>query len=143
MAALDVNIPKMPPKISPLFRFALALGFMVLMFNLDAMVDLFHHPEIPYFDVEHIITGGVIAGVTGALLLFLEIYIRRLERAIESVKRLEGMLPICASCKKIRTPDNEWQVIENYISKRTDATFTHSICPDCAQRLYGQTFTTK
>jgi len=143
MDTVGVNIPKMPPRISPLLRFVLALGFIVLMSNLDAIVDLFYHPNISYFDSEHFVTGGVIAVVTGLLLLFLEVYIRRLESAIESVKRLEGMLPICASCKKIRTPDNEWHVIENYITKRTDATFTHSICPDCAQRLYGQTFSSK
>ena len=143
METLEVGTPKMPPQISPPLRFVFAVVFIGMMFNLDAMIDAFHHPEIPYFDSEHIITGGIIAFITGALLLFLEIYIRRLEHAIESVKRLEGMLPICASCKKIRTPDNEWHVIENYIAKRTDATFTHSICPDCAHRLYGQAFSGK
>ncbi len=47
------------------------------------------------------------------------------------VKQLEGLLPICAYCKKIRDEDNEWEAIEGYISKRTDATFSHGYCPTC------------
>lgn len=135
---MELTSPRMPPRISPPVRLTLALAFIFLMFNLDAILDYVHHPEIPYMDAEHMVTGGVIALVTAGLLILLEIYIRRLERALDSVKTLEGMLPICASCKKIRTPDNQWQIIENYIKERTDATFTHSICPECAQRLYGQ-----
>jgi len=130
----------MPPRISPLLRLILALGFIFLMFNLDAIVDYIHHPDIPYLDAEHLITGGVIALITAGLLALLEIYIRRLERALDSVKTLEGMLPICASCKKIRTPDKQWHVIENYIIERTDATFTHGMCPECSQKMYGRTF---
>ena len=130
----------MPPRISPLIRFILALAFIAVMFNLDAMIDAFFHPEIPYLDNEHLIVGSVISFVTAALLGLLELYIRRLERALGNVRTLEGMLPICASCKRIRTPDNRWHIIETYIKERTDATFTHGICPECAQRMYGQTF---
>jgi hypothetical protein len=104
-------------------------------------VDAVLHPEIPYVDLEHMVTGAVTAFVTAVLLALLELYIRRLERALDEVKILEGMLPICASCKKIRTPDNQWHVIENYIIERTDATFTHGMCPECSQRMYGRTFT--
>ena len=52
------------------------------------------------------------------------------------MRHLEGILPVCASCKKIRDRDNNWQPIEAYISDRTDAAFSHSICPECAARLY-------
>jgi hypothetical protein len=130
----------MPPRIQPSVRLLLAVAFVFLMLNLDALIDSVHHPEIPYFDAEHFITGGVIAIITGMLLGLLELYIRRLERALENVKTLEGMLPICSSCKKIRTPDNEWHVIEKYIKERTDATFTHGICPECMQQRYGHLF---
>lgn len=130
----------MPPRISPFFRLVLSLAFIVLLFNLDAIVDDSLHPEIPYFDSEHILTGSIIAFIATVLLGLLEMYIRRLERALDNVKTLEGMLPICASCKKIRTPDNQWHIIEQYIGQRTDATFTHGMCPDCAQRMYGRTF---
>ncbi len=47
------------------------------------------------------------------------------------VKRLEGLLPICSYCKRIRDEQNLWTGLESYITKRTDAEFTHGICPDC------------
>ena len=137
---MEMTSPRMPPRMSPPLRLLLALLFIIAMFNVDSLVDAVHHPEIPYFDAEHLITGAVTALVTAVLLGSLELYIRRLERALDSVKTLEGMLPICSSCKKIRTPDNQWHVIENFIQKRTDATFTHGVCPDCSLRLYGRTF---
>lgn len=137
---MDISSPQMPPRISPLLRLVLAIAFIIIMFNLDAMIDGFYHPEIPYFDEEHLVIGSIISSVTAVLLILLEVYIRRLERALDNVKTLEGMLPICASCKKIRTPDNRWHVIEKYIIERTDATFTHGMCPECAQRMYGRTF---
>jgi len=46
-------------------------------------------------------------------------------------------LPICASCKKIRDEENYWQNIETYIGEHTEASFSHGICPACAQKLYG------
>ena len=137
---MEITTPRMPPRIRPSVRLGLAFAFVFLMFNLDALIDSAHHPEIPYFDLEHFITGGVIALITGILIGLLELYIQRLERALESVKTLEGMLPICSSCKKIRTPDNDWHVIEKYIKERTDATFTHSLCPECVEKLYGEKF---
>lgn len=48
-----------------------------------------------------------------------------------TVKQLEGLLPICAYCKKIRNDSNTWQPIEGYISTRTEAKFSHGICPSC------------
>lgn len=138
---MEIVTPRMPPRISPPLRLVLAVLFILLMLNVDALVDAVHHPDIPYFDPEHIITGSVIAVVTAVLLGLLELYIRRLERALDNVRTLEGMLPICSSCKKIRTPDNQWHVIETYIRERTYATFTHGVCPECAQKLYGRTFT--
>ena len=137
---MEITTPRMPPRIPPSVQLLLAVAFVFLVLNLDALIDSVHHPDILYFDVEHFITGGVIAIITGTLLGLLELYIRKLERALESVKTLEGMLPICSSCKKIRTPDNQWHVIEKYIKERTDATFTHSVCPDCVEKLYGEKF---
>jgi PAS domain S-box-containing protein len=62
--------------------------------------------------------------------------IARLQEALAQVKTLSGLLPICASCKKIRDEKGEWAQIEAYIHRHSDATFTHGICPECAQRLY-------
>ena len=54
-----------------------------------------------------------------------------LEQALAEVRQLQGLLPICISCKKIRDDDGSWQILEKYISERTEARFSHGICPDC------------
>lgn len=54
-----------------------------------------------------------------------------LEEALARVTHLEGLLPICAYCKKVRDDGNYWQKVEEYIEKRSSARFTHGICPDC------------
>lgn len=59
-----------------------------------------------------------------------------LKKAREEIKNLRGILPICAACKKIRDDKGYWNQIESYISKHSDADFSHSICPDCAAKLY-------
>lgn len=59
-----------------------------------------------------------------------------LKKAMENIKQLEGLLPICAGCKKIRDDDGYWNAVESYIQKRSEAVFSHCICPECARRLY-------
>jgi len=70
--------------------------------------------------------------------LRLEQEARALERTLGEAltKVLSGFIPICASCKRIRE-DNQWTQIEGYVTKRTDAKFSHGICPACEKRLYG------
>ncbi|MBI5749758.1 MAG: PAS domain S-box protein [Nitrospinae bacterium] len=58
------------------------------------------------------------------------------KRAEEEIKTLKGLIPICASCKKIRNDKGYWERIESYIRKHSDAEFTHTICPECAKKLY-------
>ena len=66
-----------------------------------------------------------------------ESLIARLQQALDEVKTLRGLLPICASCKRIRTEDDDtWQQIEEYIAEHSEADFTHGICPECARQLY-------
>lgn len=60
----------------------------------------------------------------------------QLQDALKEIKTLEGFLPICANCKKIRDDEGYWQQIEHYIQSRTDAKFTHAICPECIKLLY-------
>lgn len=62
--------------------------------------------------------------------------IEKLEQALVEVKRLSGLLPICASCKKIRDEKGKWQPIEDYIHAYSEADFTHGICPECGPKLY-------
>ena len=64
--------------------------------------------------------------------------IQELTEALARVKTLSGLLPICASCKKIRDDKGYWQQVETYIRQRSEADFTHGICPDCAERLYPE-----
>lgn len=59
-----------------------------------------------------------------------------LQEALEKVKVLSGLLPICASCKDIRDDKGYWKQVEVYIQDNSEAAFTHSICPDCTKRLY-------
>jgi two-component system sensor histidine kinase EvgS len=62
--------------------------------------------------------------------------IAELRDAIDEIKTLRGILPICCECKKIRDDKGYWNQIELYISHHTEAEFSHGICPDCAQKLY-------
>jgi PAS domain S-box-containing protein len=64
--------------------------------------------------------------------------IQELTEALARVKTLSGLLPICASCKKIRNDQGYWEQVEIYIKHRSNADFTHGICPDCACRLYPE-----
>ena len=64
--------------------------------------------------------------------------IKDLNDALLEVKRLSGFLPICSHCKKIRNDKGYWDQIETYISRHSEAKFTHGICPDCAQELYPE-----
>jgi PAS domain S-box-containing protein len=66
--------------------------------------------------------------------------IDELREALANIKTLRGLLPICASCKKIRDDTGYWNLLEHYIQLHADVAFSHGICPDCAQRLYPDLF---
>ena len=59
-----------------------------------------------------------------------------LETAVQEIKTLRGMLPICSYCKKIRDDDGYWNKLETYIRQHSEAEFSHGICPDCAKKYY-------
>jgi sigma-B regulation protein RsbU (phosphoserine phosphatase) len=61
--------------------------------------------------------------------------VRELEEALARVKQLQGLLPICSYCKRIRDDQNYWQQVEGYISEHSDAVFSHGICPDCFEKF--------
>ena len=67
-----------------------------------------------------------------------EVAIEGLHEAMKKISTLRGLLPICASCKKIRDDKGYWSQIEVYIMKNTEAEFSHGICPDCFTQLYGK-----
>ncbi len=58
-----------------------------------------------------------------------------LEESIQREKQLQGLLPICSYCKKIRDDNNYWSQVERYIEQKADVAFSHSICPDCYESV--------
>jgi PAS domain S-box-containing protein len=60
-----------------------------------------------------------------------------LEVAMSKIKTLSGLIPICAHCKKIRDDKGYWNIIESYIETHSNAEFSHGMCPECADQLYG------
>ena len=69
-----------------------------------------------------------------------ESLIAELQEALATLKTLSGLLPICASCKKIRDEKGSWNQLEVFIQNHSDAEFTHSFCPDCVRSLYPEVF---
>jgi DNA-binding response OmpR family regulator len=65
----------------------------------------------------------------------LSVRIKELEEALGEVKRLQGLLPICSYCKKVRNEANYWEQVESYFSSHSDLDFTHSICPVCTEKM--------
>jgi DNA-binding response OmpR family regulator len=62
----------------------------------------------------------------------------KLKEANETIKVLNGLLPTCAQCRKIRDDKGVWQHMESYIREHSEAEFTHSVCPECAKKLYPE-----
>ena len=77
----------------------------------------------------------------GIVIIFLALWFARLsefERSLERrVKVLEGLVPICSFCKNIRNEAGEWERLENYISRRSEAEFSHGVCPSCSEKHYA------
>jgi len=96
---------------------------------------------VPILDNEGSLTGyrGVDKDITERKLAEEERegLIEKLQTALDNIRTLKGMLPICASCKKIRDDKGYWNQIEAYIECHSDASFSHSICPECEKKLYG------
>ncbi len=72
-----------------------------------------------------------------------EVLIGELQKALSEIKQLSGLLPICASCKKIRNDKGSWEQIEVYIGDRSDAEFTHGLCPECTKKIYPEFYKKK
>jgi hypothetical protein len=79
----------------------------------------------------------------GSVLGLLAYFVAERQALQQQVRVLHGILPICGFCKKIRDPDGHWQVLEAYITHHSEATFSHGVCPSCAQEHYGAYFKPK
>lgn len=101
-------------------------------------------PGAPFWFASVVLFGiGLLAGFFGEARMKLdqEVALREqteaeLRTALEEVQTLRGMVPICSSCKKIRRDDNSWIPVERFIQERSEASFTHGICPTCTEELY-------
>lgn len=63
---------------------------------------------------------------------------RQLKQALSEIETLQGIIPICSSCKKIRDDQGFWQHVESYVSRHSKATFSHAICPECIEKYYRE-----
>jgi len=60
---------------------------------------------------------------------------KELEKALSEIKTLQGIIPICSYCKKIRNEKGAWDIVEAYICEHTDAEFSHGVCPNCYKKV--------
>ena len=111
------------------------IGFIlvIMILWLDELLDLPHRflgaPATPMNFMESIFETLIVL-VLAALVIF------STSTLLKKIKHLEGILPVCSFCKKIRS-DNRWIPIDSYIRDRSEADFSHSICPECAAEHYG------
>ncbi len=96
--------------------------------------------KVPLFDKQGRVTGivGIARDITEQKLAEeeRERLLNELQKTLNEVKTLSGLVPICANCKKIRDDKGFWNQVESYIQERSDARFSHGICPDCFKILY-------
>ncbi len=64
-------------------------------------------------------------------------------KKLKEARVLSGILPICTNCKKIRDEEGNWEQVEVYIKDRSEADFSHGICPECAKKLYPEFYSEK
>ena len=93
------------------------------------------------------VTGLTFLLLTGMTLGMLAVLMKGLKTALQKarqeIRTLKGIHPICANCKRIRNGEGGWQQIEDYIQQHSEATFSHSICPECTRKLYPHLFEKK
>jgi hypothetical protein len=118
--------------------FAELIGFAIVIFILWAN-EVFDFPHLlfgakatPINWIESIFETALIIVLCGCTSFFTW-------RLLERIKYLEGFLPVCSFCKRIRVSD-DWIPIEDFISKRSEAVFSHGLCPDCAEKHYPELF---
>lgn len=117
------------------YQLLILAAFLILTF-LNDIVDLSHYVFGDPATTQGQRIGEISIEVLFGFIVFgLEIlFIQKLRK---DIKVLEGLIPVCANCKKVRNID-QWESIEEYISSHSLADFTHSICPECMEKLYPE-----
>ncbi len=112
------------------------LGYGILVFLIvgdevfDFPYNIFGFPATPINWAEALIEGLYIIAL-GIFSIYLSL------RLLKQIKFLEGFLPICSYCKKIRK-ENKWEPLEKYMSDHSEALFSHGLCPECAEKYYSE-----
>lgn len=95
----------------------------------------------PLFPTGYNVLNALIRIAVLGLLAYLVVRTARQTRQLErQIKQLEGILPVCMFCKRIRDEHQTWQPLENYIVQHSEAGVSHGLCPECAQEHYGEYF---
>ena len=117
-----------------LTQFAVVLLFLFLTLG-NEIIDVPHYlfNDAPTSYSQRV--GEIIIELS-IFLIVMTIQIRLFRKLYKRIRVLEGFIPICASCKKIRNGRDQWEEMEKYITKHSLAQFSHSICPSCARQLY-------
>ncbi|OHD54109.1 MAG: hypothetical protein A2Y33_10360 [Spirochaetes bacterium GWF1_51_8] len=113
---------------------SIGFGLIIALIWMNEVFDLPHYlfgaPKTPINYTESIFETCVIMAITAVSIFFTVIFIRR-------IRYLEGFLPVCSFCKKIRINDR-WIPIDDYLMKHSETILSHSLCPDCAIEHYPQ-----
>jgi len=129
---------------------AITTGEMIALSNHTLLISK-NSREIPIADTVAPIKDDH-GNIAGAVLVFQDVseqrqaeadreqLISELQEALDTIQVLTGIIPICASCKRIRDEEGDWQSIELYIRDHSTVEFSHGICPDCAAKLYPDFF---
>lgn len=109
--------------------------FVILLIWLDEFLDIPHYlfgaNSTPINWIECIFESFIISLIWIIIVCFTN-------NLLNKLRHLEGFLPICASCKKIRDDNGNWNQMESYIRDHSEAEFSHSICPECTKKFYPE-----
>jgi hypothetical protein len=95
--------------------------------------------KVPWTILEATINGMIQMAVLAAFAFLIDQVVQK-QRLTKEIQVLRGFLPICSFCKKIHDQDNNWNSIEKYITERSEAKFSHTVCPACAKEHYPELF---
>jgi len=114
---------------------ALSLPLSILLFKILKSWPFVLIPQ-SLIPLAAMITIGSTVGYISTLNKKLKSTNDQLRKAFQDIKTLSGLIPICSNCNKVRDDEGYWRKVEEYISTRTDARFTHGLCPECQKKLY-------
>jgi hypothetical protein len=122
-------------------QLAIALLFLCLTLG-NEIIDV---PHYVFSDVPTLYSQrfGEIIIELSIFFTVMAIQIVLFKRLYKRIRFLEGFIPICANCKKIRNTEDQWEQMEKYITEHSLAQFSHSICPDCSRKLYPDLYNDK